>query len=67
MYMLPLVSGLVEYLSGKPRPHCTLLGLIAPTAVRFFFSTRFFFPIDCFFVSVGIGDGERFRDAMAME
>jgi len=34
MYMLPLVSGLVEYSSGKHRPHGTFLGLFVPTAVR---------------------------------
>lgn len=33
MYMLPLMGGAVEYLSGKPCPHGTLLGLIPPTAV----------------------------------
>lgn len=42
MYMLPLMSGAVEYLSGKPRPHGTLLGLIPPTAVCFFFLSFFF-------------------------
>ncbi|XP_037030666.1 uncharacterized protein LOC119070430 [Bradysia coprophila] len=31
MYMLPLMSGAVEYLSGRPCPHGTLLGLIPPT------------------------------------
>lgn len=43
MYMLPLVSGMVEYLSGKHRPHGTLLGLLAPTAVRLIFHLFFFF------------------------
>ncbi|CAF2132737.1 unnamed protein product [Rotaria magnacalcarata] len=32
MYMLPLTSGAVDYLSGKHWPHGTLLGLIPPTA-----------------------------------
>ncbi|CAF1647142.1 unnamed protein product, partial [Rotaria sordida] len=32
MYMLPLMSGAVEYLSGRHWPHGTLLGLIPPTA-----------------------------------
>jgi len=32
--MLPLVSGLVEYSSGKHRPHGTFLDLFVPTAVR---------------------------------
>ncbi|UJR20711.1 hypothetical protein I4U23_023832 [Adineta vaga] len=32
MYMLPLTSRIVEYMSGKPCPHGTLLGLIPPTA-----------------------------------
>lgn len=36
MYMLPLMGGAIEYLSGKPCPHGTLLGLIPPTAVSEF-------------------------------
>jgi hypothetical protein len=31
--MLPLVTGAVEYLSGRPCPHGTVLGLIPPTLV----------------------------------
>lgn len=34
MYVLPLMTGMVEKLSGKPCPHGTLFGLIPPTAVR---------------------------------
>lgn len=46
MYMLPLVSGMVEYLEGKHRPHGTLLGLLTPTAVRLsFFIFSFFLCI----------------------
>ena len=50
MYMLPLVSGMVEYLSGKHRPHGTLLGLLAPTAVRLSFFIFSFFSFWFFFV-----------------
>ena len=52
MYVLPLMTGMMEHLSGKPCPHGTLLGLIPPTAV----SCWFCWMIICYliFLSVGI-------------
>ena len=66
MYMLPLLTGAVEYLSGKPCPHGTLLGLIPPTAVNSLFHSIIIY---CFISDIfsGVYHSQGFRYEMAME
>jgi hypothetical protein len=69
MYMLPLLTGVVEYLSGKPCPHGTLLGLIPPTAVSSsFFISRFVqLSFDNFLIFVGVCHSQGLWHEVAME
>ncbi len=69
MYMLPLMTVAMEYLSGRPCPHGTLPGLIPPTAV----SSLLFVPCfvhsssDDFYFFVGVYYSQRLWHEVAME
>jgi hypothetical protein len=63
------MMGAVEYLSGRPCPHGTLLGLIPPTAVRPLLFTSCFVHLssDDFNFFVGICHSQGLWHEVAME